>query len=47
MKSFFMTGIVGLMFLSCMQQSKEKEGNTQTFNASAGEIKLIVLAPGH
>ena len=47
MKSFFMTGIVGLMFLSCMQQSKEKEGNTQTFNASAGEIRLIVLAPGH
>ncbi len=47
MKGFFMTVIIGLMFLSCMQQSKEKEGNTQTFNASAGEVKLIVLAPGH
>ncbi len=47
MKSFFMTGIIGLMFLSCMQQSKEKEGNAPTFTASAGEVKLIVLAPGH
>jgi predicted dehydrogenase len=47
MKSFFMTGIIGLMFLSCMQQSREKVGNASTFTASTGGVKLIVLAPGH
>ncbi|NLU29249.1 MAG: oxidoreductase [Bacteroidales bacterium] len=47
MKSFFMTGIIGLMFLSCMQQSREKTSNSTVFTGKAGEVKLIVLAPGH
>lgn len=47
MKSFFMTGIIGLMCLSCMQQSGEKTGNSTVFTGKSGEVKLIVLAPGH
>jgi predicted dehydrogenase len=47
MKSFLMTGIIGLMFLSCMQQSREKRGSSTVFTGKAGEVKLIVLAPGH
>jgi predicted dehydrogenase len=42
-----MAGIIGLAFLSCMQQNKEKDGNIPTFTGKAGEVKLIVLAPGH
>ena len=40
MKRFFLTGILGLMFLSCMH-------NSTVFTGKAGEVKLIVLAPGH
>ena len=47
MKSFLLTGIIGLMFLSCMQQSREKTSNSTVFTGKAGEVKLIVLAPGH
>lgn len=47
MKSYWMAGIIGLAFLSCMQQNKEKGGNVSTFTGKEGEVKLIVLAPGH
>ena len=47
MKSFLLIGIIGLMFLSCMQQSREKTSNSTVFTGKAGEVKLIVLAPGH
>lgn len=47
MKSYWLFGIIGLMLLSCMQQSREKAGNTTVFTGKAGEVKLIVLAPGH
>lgn len=47
MKSYWMAGIIGLAFLSCTQQNKEKGGNVPTFTGKAGEVKLIVLAPGH
>jgi len=47
MKNHWMACIVSFLFLSCMQQSKKEIDNTAVFTGKAGEIKLIVLAPGH
>lgn len=47
MKKGWLALITGLMFLSCIQQNREKSGNTTVFTGKEGEVKLIVLAPGH
>ncbi len=47
MKSHWLVSIIGLIFLSCMQQNKEKVSNISVFSGKAGEVKLIVLSPEH
>jgi len=47
MKSYWLIGVIGMMFLSCMQQNREKVNNNPVFTGKAGEVKLIVLSPGH
>lgn len=39
--------VAGLILLSCIQQNREKAGNKTAFTGKEGEVKLIVLAPGH
>ncbi|OJV38799.1 MAG: oxidoreductase [Bacteroidia bacterium 43-41] len=38
---------VGLILLSCMQKNNSPRGNQTVFIGREGEVKLIVLAPGH
>ncbi|SFL29234.1 Putative oxidoreductase C terminal domain-containing protein [Porphyromonadaceae bacterium KH3CP3RA] len=47
MKSYRIIIVTGLMLLSCMQKKDNATGVQTTFTGKAGEIKLIVLAPGH
>lgn len=46
MRNYWLALIVGMIFVSCMQQNKVKTANTE-FTGKEGEVKLIVLAPGH
>lgn len=47
MKNYWLIGIIGLMSLSCLQQSSKQAENRAAFTGKEGEVKLIVLAPGH
>lgn len=38
---------IGLILLSCMQKNNNTSGDQAMFTGKAGEIELIVLAPGH
>ena len=37
----------GMLFFSCMQQTKGTQENEHQFTGKEGEVSLIVLAPGH
>lgn len=39
--------VIGLMLFSCVSKNKEKAVNDMMFTGEDGEVKLIVLAPGH
>jgi len=47
MKTGWLIIAVGLMLLSCMQKNNNATEDRTTFMGKTGEIKLIVLAPGH
>ncbi|MDD2512961.1 MAG: oxidoreductase, partial [Proteiniphilum sp.] len=47
MKNGWLAITMGLLFLSCTQPKGRGEGNRNGFTGKEGEIKLIVLAPGH
>ncbi|MDD4399077.1 MAG: putative oxidoreductase C-terminal domain-containing protein [Dysgonamonadaceae bacterium] len=46
MRNYWLAFIIGMMFISCMQQNREKTVSSE-FTGKEGEVKLIVLAPGH
>lgn len=47
MKKNWLVIAIGLILFSCVQKNEEKAGNNMTFTGKDGEVKLIVLAPGH
>lgn len=49
MKKDWLIIAIGLILLlpSCMQKDNQTERNQNEFSGKAGEVKLIVLAPGH
>ncbi|WP_298653143.1 putative oxidoreductase C-terminal domain-containing protein [uncultured Proteiniphilum sp.] len=47
MKKGWLIIAVGLIFFSCMQKNNTPPGDQTVFTGEAGEIKLIVPAPGH
>lgn len=47
MKDSWLIFSMGLLLLSCMQQKNEGRGGDADFTGQKGEVKLIVLAPGH
>lgn len=47
MKSCLKILVIGLMLASCTQKSNNAAGDRTVFTGETGEIKLIVLAPGH
>lgn len=47
MKNGWFILITGLMLLSCMQKNNEGSKSQTIFTGKGGEIKLIVLSPGH
>lgn len=47
MKKNWLVIAMGLILFSCVQKNEEKAGKNMTFTGKDGEVKLIVLAPGH
>ena len=47
MKKGWFIFTVGLMLLSCVKRNNNSSEDQSLFTGKAGEIKLIVLAPGH
>src|SRR5690554_4005892 len=48
MKHYFsIFAIIVLIVLSCTRKSNEVDPSRPVFTGEAGEVKLIVLAPGH
>ncbi len=47
MKNYLKIFAIGLMVLSCVQKNNNATGDQTLFTGKEGEIKLIVLAPGH
>lgn len=47
MKSYWKIIVMGLILLSCIQRNNNATVDQTIFTGKTGEIKLIVLAPGH
>ncbi|MGI6047664.1 MAG: putative oxidoreductase C-terminal domain-containing protein [Petrimonas sp.] len=47
MKNCWMAIVMGLMLFSCVSKSEEKADNNMMFTGKEGEVKLIILVPGH
>lgn len=47
MKSSWMVIVFGLILFSCSSKNRERRENEMMFTGKDGEVKLIVLAPGH
>src|SRR5690554_7378048 len=46
-KCFTIIAAITLLLLSCTGKTNETDMNQTVFTGEAGEVKLIVLAPGH
>ena len=47
MKNCLKIFAIGLMLLSCVQKNNNAPGNQTMITGEAGEVRLIILAPGH
>lgn len=47
MNHFLKIFLVGLLLLSCMNRSSDTGNDKPAFTGKAGEVRLIVLSPGH
>lgn len=47
MKNGLLIIVIGMLSFSCLQKNKENKADPPVFTGKAGEVKLIVAAPGH